>query len=122
MVRSGRVGSRQSAADGTSAAQVTVMARGGTGDGLLGPLLEIRGSSGPVVAVAVLVGTLIDDLRLAVLVGVLAGLVEWQAERRAESMTRVRAPTTAEARGRRGGSCGRGGRVDVPGPRGPREG
>ncbi|WP_433531279.1 hypothetical protein ACQPYA_03990 [Micromonospora sp. CA-263727] len=123
MVRSGRVAGRRSAADASSAAQMTVVATGGAGDKWLVPLFEIQGSSGPVVAVAVLVGTLIEDLRVAVLVGLLAGLVEWRAERRAEPVTQMWAPTAA-ARGRsRWGEPGaQGARVDVPGPRHSREG
>ncbi|MDG4838399.1 hypothetical protein O7631_17920 [Micromonospora sp. WMMD967] len=80
------------------------------------------GSLSAVVAVAVLVGTQVDDLKVAGLIGVLGVLLEWLAARRTTFVTHIRVSTVLASRRLNQGDLGTDGlRVDVPNPRHSRE-
>ncbi|MEV6812585.1 hypothetical protein [Micromonospora sp. NPDC051296] len=111
-------------------AQVTVVTVAGAGlGGWQVPPPGIRegyGSVGGVVAVAVLVGAYVDNLRVAALVGLLALLVEWRAARRSVFVTDVRVPIAALHQAAawfpQDGQRAQGPGMDVPSPRHSREG
>ncbi|RQX07701.1 MULTISPECIES: hypothetical protein [Micromonospora] len=81
-----------------------------------------RGSLGTVVAVAVFVGTQVDDLKVAGLIGLLAVMVEWLAAHQPVFVTQIRVSAALGTRRLNQGDPGiDGSRVDVPNPRHSRE-
>ncbi|MEU5934449.1 hypothetical protein [Micromonospora sp. NPDC047187] len=73
-------------------------------------------------AVAVLVGMQVDDLKVAGLIGLLGVLLEWLAAHRTTFVTQIRVSTVLVSRRLNQGDLGTDGlRVDVPNPRHSRE-
>ncbi|MGC4797153.1 hypothetical protein ACLQ3H_23985 [Micromonospora saelicesensis] len=80
------------------------------------------GSLGAVVAVAVFVGTQVDDLKVAGLVGLLAVMVEWLAAHQPIFVAQIRVSAALGTRRLNQGNPGiDGSRANVPNPRHSRE-